>query len=106
MALVVEPVFMKASSQVMYPVLALSLETSIACSFSVPTITGNSTSPDSSLSFPTPLLVTLFSNVLAIRSPYHWFDLDHDGFAAREPKSTGSETSTQRPASGAIYGVF
>src|SRR5262249_16904830 len=86
MALVVEPVFMKASSQVMYPVLARSLEISIACSFSVPTMTGNSSSPDSSLSFPTPLLVTLFSNVLFIRSSYHWFGPDRDAVVAGETK--------------------
>src|SRR3954465_1828147 len=89
MALVVEPVLMKASSQVMYPVFARNLEISIACSFSVPTITGNSTSPESSVSFPVPLVVTLFSNVLFIRTSYGSFYLSHHDAAARESQFTG-----------------
>src|SRR4051794_883717 len=87
----------------MYPVLARSLEISMACSFSVPTITGNSRSPDSSVSFPAPLLVTLFSNVLFIRTSYGWFILNHVDAATSESKFTGGRQSTQRAAFSGNY---
>jgi hypothetical protein len=65
---------------------------------------GNSTSPDSSLSFAAPLLVTLFSNVLVIRSSYRWFDPDHNAAAASESKVYRQRNMGTTPAIATIYG--